>query len=105
MLVRYTTCLRKTGDRWAVIQSTHPPPLIPPRASRRQPRHPARPEPATIATVDAEEVERHPGSPCRTGTGAVAATYHTGRFTKVPRLAKELRVPAPADPPSRRSGR
>ncbi|GHE15037.1 hypothetical protein GCM10010339_88330 [Streptomyces alanosinicus] len=24
-------------------------------------------------------------------------TYHTGRFTKVPRLAKLLRVPTPAD--------
>jgi len=31
------------------------------------------------------------------GSGAVAGTYHTGRFTKVPRLAKLLRVPTPAD--------
>lgn len=28
---------------------------------------------------------------------AVTSAYHTGRFTKVPRLAKELRVPTPAD--------
>lgn len=54
---------------------------------------------------DADEVERHPcprcavqpGSPCRTRSGAVAGTYHTDRFTKVPRLAKGLRVPTPAD--------
>jgi DNA invertase Pin-like site-specific DNA recombinase len=54
---------------------------------------------------DADEVERHPcprcnvdaGSPCRSRSGAVAGTYHTGRFTKVPRLAKLLRVPTPAD--------
>lgn len=54
---------------------------------------------------DADEVERHPcprcqvqpGSPCRSRSGAVAGTYHTGRFTKVPRLAKLLRVPSPAD--------
>jgi DNA invertase Pin-like site-specific DNA recombinase len=38
-----------------------------------------------------------PGSPCRSRSGAVASTYHTGRFTKVPRLAKELRVLTPAD--------
>lgn len=58
-----------------------------------------------VKLSDADEIERHqcprcmvqPGYPCRTRTGAVAGTYHTGRFTKVPRLAKELRVPAPAD--------
>lgn len=54
---------------------------------------------------DADDVERHPcprgaaqpGAPCRSRSGAVAGTYHTGRFTKVPRLAKLLRVPTPAD--------
>lgn len=48
---------------------------------------------------DADDVERHPcprcrvepGSPCRSRSGAVAGTYHTGRFTKVPRLAELLR--------------
>jgi DNA invertase Pin-like site-specific DNA recombinase len=39
----------------------------------------------------------HPGSPCRSRSGAVAGTYHTGRFTKVPRLAKLLCVQTPAD--------
>ncbi|WP_434095091.1 hypothetical protein [Streptomyces lydicus] len=34
---------------------------------------------------------------CRSHSGAVAGTYHTGRFTTVPRLAKLLRVPPPAD--------
>ncbi|MGW7478026.1 recombinase family protein [Nonomuraea muscovyensis] len=56
-------------------------------------------------TRDANEVERHPcprcavapGSPCRSRSGAVAGTYHTGRFTKIPRLAKLLRVIIPAD--------
>ncbi|WP_435832008.1 recombinase family protein [Nonomuraea fuscirosea] len=56
-------------------------------------------------TRDADEVERHPcprcavapGSPCRSRSGAVAGTYHTGRFTKIPRLAKLLRVITPAD--------
>ncbi|MFI1585558.1 recombinase family protein [Embleya sp. NPDC020630] len=56
-------------------------------------------------STDADDVERHPcprcavaaGSPCRSRSGAVAGAYHTGRFTKVPRLAKLLRVPTPAD--------
>jgi hypothetical protein len=54
---------------------------------------------------DGDDVELHacprcgvrPGSPCRSRGGAVAGTYHTGRFTRVPRLAKSLRVPTPAD--------
>lgn len=58
------------------------------------------PEPAS----EADHVERHPcpkckaapGSPCRSRSGAVTSAYHTGRFTKVPKLAKELRVPTPA---------
>ncbi|WP_457810846.1 zinc finger domain-containing protein [Streptomyces microflavus] len=52
------------------------------------------------AGSEADLVERHPcpkckaapGSPCRSRSGAVASAYHTGRFTKVPKLAKELRV-------------
>ncbi|WP_442759690.1 recombinase family protein [Streptomyces virginiae] len=53
---------------------------------------------------EADLVERHPcpkckaapGSPCRSRSGAVTSAYHTGRFTKVAKLAKELRVPTPA---------
>ncbi|MFD8686680.1 recombinase family protein [Streptomyces sp. NPDC059651] len=53
---------------------------------------------------DADDVERRPcpkcdaqpGSPCRWRSGAVASAYHTGRFTKVPRLAKLLLAPTPA---------
>ncbi|MGP3920604.1 zinc finger domain-containing protein [Nonomuraea sp. 10N515B] len=60
---------------------------------------------AEEGTRDADEVERHPcprcavapGSPCRSRSGAVAGTYHTGRFTKIPRLAKLLRVITLAD--------
>ncbi|MET7664734.1 recombinase family protein [Streptomyces sp. NPDC005463] len=61
--------------------------------------------PQEASPSDADDVERHlcprcraePGSPCRSRSGAVAGTYHTGRFTKVPRLAKLLRVPTPTD--------
>ncbi|WP_267242271.1 recombinase family protein [Streptomyces sp. PR69] len=62
-------------------------------------------EPSPADSSDADDVERHacpkcdaqPGSPCRSRSGAVTSAYHTGRFTKVPRLAKKLRVPTPAD--------
>lgn len=65
---------------------------------------PGSPGSATDLT-DADEVERQPcprcgvepGSPCRSRSGAVAGTYHTGRFTKVARLAKRLRVQTPAN--------
>ena len=70
----------------------------------RQPAHDPGAGPAE-AIRDADEVEFRPcprcdvrpGSPCRSRSGAVAGTYHTGRFTKVPRLAKRLRVQTPAD--------
>ncbi|MFF4621853.1 recombinase family protein [Nonomuraea jabiensis] len=62
-------------------------------------------ESADNNTRDADEVERHPcprcgveaGSPCRARSGAVAGSYHTGRFTKVLRLTKHLRVLTPTD--------
>ncbi|MFD8007124.1 zinc finger domain-containing protein [Streptomyces mirabilis] len=61
--------------------------------------------PQEASPSDADDVERHPcprckadpGSPCRSHSGAVAGTYHTGRFTKMPRLAELLRAPTPAD--------
>ncbi|WP_172387768.1 recombinase family protein [Streptomyces sp. MNP-20] len=62
-------------------------------------------EPSPPAASEADLVERHPcpkckaapGSPCRSRSGAVASAYHTGRFTKVPKLHKELRVLTPGD--------
>ncbi|MFF9396194.1 zinc finger domain-containing protein [Streptomyces griseoluteus] len=62
-------------------------------------------DPHDPSSDDADDVERQPcprcgvqaGSPCRSRGGAVAGAYHTGRFTKGPRLAKLLRVPTPAD--------
>jgi len=61
--------------------------------------------PGEASRTDADDIERQPcprctaepGSPCRSRAGAVTGAYHTGRFTKVPRLAKLLRVATPAD--------
>ncbi|WP_437184775.1 zinc finger domain-containing protein [Streptomyces tanashiensis] len=38
-----------------------------------------------------------PGSLCRSRSGGVAGTHHTGRFTTVPQLATLRRAPTPAD--------
>ncbi|MGI5438079.1 recombinase family protein [Streptomyces shenzhenensis] len=62
-------------------------------------------QPSPTDRSDADDVEwqtcpkcdAQPGSPCRSRSGAATSAYHTGRFTKVPRLAKNLRVPTPAD--------
>ncbi|WP_037935328.1 recombinase family protein [Streptosporangium roseum] len=62
-------------------------------------------DPQGTIESDADDVERHdcprcgvqPGSPCRSRSGAIAGIYHAGRFKKVARLAKLLRVPTPAD--------
>ncbi|MEE1791078.1 recombinase family protein [Streptomyces sp. BE308] len=62
-------------------------------------------QPSSTNRPDADDIEQHtcpkceaqPGSPCRSRGGAVASAYHTRRFTQVPRLKKELRVPTPAD--------
>ncbi|WP_328697590.1 zinc finger domain-containing protein [Streptomyces sp. NBC_00342] len=59
--------------------------------------------PAASDRSDADDVEQpvcpkcdaQPGSPCRSRGGTVTSAYHTRRFTKVPRLAKVLRVPTP----------
>ncbi|MGO4859578.1 recombinase family protein [Arthrobacter sp. 2MCAF14] len=78
--------------------------LSPNRPVKQVAEEMTRSEPETTVPSDADEIEQHPcphcqvqpGSPCRSRSGAVASTYHTGRFTKVPRLAKELRMPTPA---------
>ncbi|WHM37470.1 recombinase family protein [Streptomyces sp. BPTC-684] len=57
------------------------------------------------AASSADLTERHgcpkcaapAGSPCRTGSGKVATSYHTARFGLVPSLKAELTVKTPAD--------
>jgi hypothetical protein len=51
----------------------------------------------TTSSAPCHRCAAEPGAPCRSRGGAVAGIYHTGRFKKVPRLAKRLRVPTPAD--------
>ncbi|MFD9789585.1 recombinase family protein [Streptomyces sp. NPDC059070] len=59
----------------------------------------------TNATSPADLTEHHDcpkcaapaGSPCRTGSGKVASSYHTARFALVPSLKAELTVKTPAD--------
>jgi DNA invertase Pin-like site-specific DNA recombinase len=52
-----------------------------------------RPSGSSTRVVVASAQKPRSGPHCQPHTG----TYHTGRFTKVPRLAKLLRVPTPAD--------
>ncbi|XVQ16109.1 NUDIX domain-containing protein [Spirillospora sp. CA-255316] len=51
------------------------------------------------ADPHSDEVERRPcprcDAPAGSRAGAVAGSYHTGRFNKIPRLAKRLRVTTP----------
>ncbi|WP_455678745.1 zinc finger domain-containing protein [Streptomyces atratus] len=56
-----------------------------------------RPRPPSRGPCAGPRCDAQPGSPCRSRSGAVAGTYHTGHFIKVPRLAKLLRVPTPSD--------
>lgn len=57
--------------------------------------------------ADAVELRRCPkceapaGSPCRTRSGTVAASYHTARFVLVPALREALAVAIPAGRPDR----
>jgi hypothetical protein len=65
----------------------------------------AGPTAAVYVTRDADEsnvtrahdATSRPDRPAGRGPVPSPGTYHTGRFTKVPRLAKHLRVPTPAD--------
>ncbi|MGH3120925.1 MAG: recombinase family protein [Streptosporangiaceae bacterium] len=50
-----------------------------------------------IEALPCPRCKAEPGSPCRSRAGAVTTVYHTGRFAKVPRLSKLLRVATPAD--------
>ncbi|WP_368862006.1 recombinase family protein [Frankia gtarii] len=71
----------------------------------RNPHSPGNPDVRECSCRSDPTVERHlcprcraePGSPCHSRAGAVASIHHTGRFTKVPRLAKLLRMPTSAN--------
>ncbi|MEU9190549.1 recombinase family protein [Streptomyces sp. NPDC048484] len=51
----------------------------------------------TSSVTPARSARRSPARRAARVPAPWAGTYHTGRFTKVPRLAKLLRVPTPAD--------
>lgn len=59
----------------------------------------------TVTAAPADLVEGHDcpkcsaptGSPCRTTSGKVATSYHTGRFALVPSLKAELEIKTPID--------